>query len=132
MPVFAPNNASPHVDATDLAKCLFYALHRHTDSVPHAYAGAALQSRLQLSSQQVAQTRASLPCSIAEAAAALHGAASRLPLPAKLASCRLLAHLMSSQNMVDTVLPAASSGGLHCLSFMRLCAVRTAVAVLFC
>lgn len=68
-------------------------------------AAAALLARLQLSGPELADTCASLPSTLADAAAALHGTNSRLPLPAKLASCRLLANLVPSQDMAAAVLP---------------------------
>ena len=68
-------------------------------------AATALLARLQLSRQEIAETCASLPGTLADAAAALHGTSSRLPLPAKLASCCLLANLVPAQDMADAVLP---------------------------
>lgn len=82
-------------------------MHHHVSLV---HAAAALLPQLQLSSQDLAELCGSLPCSLADAAAAVHGSASRLPLPAKLASCRLLANLLPSQEMADAVLPPLAGG----------------------
>ena len=45
-----------------------------------------------------------LPNAFCSAAAALHAPASAVPLPVKLASCKLLALVMPTQDLADTVL----------------------------
>jgi len=58
----------------------------------------------ELTGAQLGDLLVNLPCKFSAAAAGLHAPASTAPLPAKLASCRLLALLMPTQHLADTAL----------------------------
>ena len=67
-------------------------------------AGAAVLAGGQVSCSQLSTILHRLPNALSLAAAALHAPASAVPLPTKLASCKLLALLMPTQDVADVVL----------------------------
>ncbi|DBB03962.1 TPA: hypothetical protein ACH3X1_013032 [Trebouxia sp. C0004] len=69
-----------------------------------AQAGAAVLAGGHVSCSQLSSILPTLPNAFCLAAAALHAPASVMPLPTKLASCKLLALLMPTQDIADVVL----------------------------
>jgi len=67
-------------------------------------AGAAVLAGGHVSCSQLSSILTRLPNAFCLAAAALHAPASAMPLPTKLASCKLLALLMPTQDIADVVL----------------------------
>ena len=67
-------------------------------------AGAAVLAGGHVTCSQLSSILPRLPNAFCLAAAALHAPASVMPLPTKLASCKLLALLMPTQDIADVVL----------------------------
>ncbi len=67
-------------------------------------AGAAVLAGGHVSCSQLSSILPRLPNAFCLAVAALHAPASAVPLPTKLASCKLLALLMPTQDIADVVL----------------------------
>ena len=84
-------------------------------------AGAAVLAAGEASCSQLNSILERLPHAFCSAAAALHAPASAVPLPVKLASCKLLALVMPTQELADIVLKKRAG---NCSS---LCTAQTTV-----
>ena len=85
-----------------------YVLSRHAYLIVLLYLGAALLSKTDLSTAQLRDMLADAPSALSQAAAAVHAPDSAVPLPAKLASCNLLSHLLSTQERADVIFSGES------------------------
>ena len=81
-------------------------------------AGAAVLSKGDVTHAELSNILTNLPYAISSAAAALHAPMSSVPLSGKLASCRLLASLLPSQELCDIV--QSSSTGLCIFSVLHV------------